>query len=61
MKKLRNRLAIYPKDITSIKKLWDKQCGKKLAKHVPWNHAVDLESGTHPKFFLTYKFIETKN
>ena len=43
------------------KKLWNEQFGKRLAEYTPWDHVVNLEPGTHLRFFPMYKLIETKN
>ena len=32
-----------------------------MAEYTPWDYTINLEPGTHPRFFLTYKLIETKN
>jgi len=32
-----------------------------LAEYALWDHAIDLELRMYPRFFLMYKFTETKN
>ena len=41
--------------------MWDKQFGKRLVEYVLWDHVINLELGTHLRFFLMYKLIKTKN
>src|SRR6266702_6037148 len=60
-KEIKKQISYIPKRYYKYKKLWNKQFGERLAEHVPWDHAVDLELGTHLKFFPTYKLTETKN
>ena len=32
-----------------------------MAEYILWDHVIDLELGTHPRFFLIYKLIEVEN
>ena len=54
------KLSYIPKRYHKYKKLWNKQFGKKLAKHALWDYKIKLKPGTNPKFFPTYKFTKIK-
>jgi transposase InsO family protein len=53
-------IGYIPKRYHKYKKLWNEQFGERLAEHAPWDHAIDLEPGTSPRFFPTYKLTETE-
>jgi len=51
-------LNSIPKRYHKYKKLWNEQFGKRLADHALWNYTIDLEPGTSPRFFPTYKLTK---
>ena len=60
-KETKKQVSYILKRYYKYKKLWDKQFGKKLAEHTLWHYAINLELGTHLKFFLIYKLIKIEN
>jgi hypothetical protein len=53
-------IGYVPKRYHKYKKLWNEQFGERLSEHASWDHAIDLEPGTSPRFFPTYKLTETE-
>jgi len=57
---VKKELSYIPKRYHKYKKLWNKQFSKRLANYALWNYKIDLEPGTSPKFFPTYKFTKVE-
>jgi len=60
-KETKKQVGYIPKRYYKYKKLWDEQFGEKLAEYTLWDYIVDLEPGTHLRFFLIYKLIKIEN
>jgi transposase InsO family protein len=54
------RLDQVPERYHKFAKLWGPN-SERLAEHAPWDHEIELEPGTTPKFFPVYKLTETEN
>ena len=57
-KKAEKAIGYIPKRYYKYKKLWNKQFGERLLKHILWDYAINLKLEISPKFFLIYKLIK---
>jgi len=55
------QIGYVPKRFQKYAKLWSEDFGERLAEHEPWDHAIDLEPGTHPRFFPIYKLTQDES
>ena len=55
-KEAKKKVSYIPKRFQKFAKIQSEEA-EKLNKHAPWDHAIELEEGTSPRFFPIYKII----